>query len=117
MRKGINKLVKELDSPKPESKKKKKNREEEILSTVISLRKAMLKHINEPVAAIMVKEKDGKWGEWTGDFTLSSEEKRELLLSKVELFYDNNFKNGVQELGIFQKIGDEWSLYKIMNKE
>lgn len=51
-------------------------------------------HINKKVVEIMVLEEDGKWGDYSGTFSLSSEEEEEITVAKAEKHFETYFQNG-----------------------
>jgi len=113
----INELAVELakeDHPKKEKSATEK-RLKDLSLRISSLEKRFKTHINEPSATIMVKEKDETWGEWTGVFTLSDEEKIEKILVNVENHFNTYFKNEDKKLAMFTTIQGQKALYKELN--
>ena len=51
-------------------------------------------HINKKVVEIMVLEEDGSWGDYSGAFSLSSEEEEEVVIAKAEEHFNTYFKDG-----------------------
>ena len=51
-------------------------------------------HINKKVVEIMVLEEDGKWGDYSGTFSLSSDEEEEITIAKAEKHFETYFQNG-----------------------
>ena len=120
----------ETKQKNPKTKTKKKNpmdgliREMKAKNQVLqkkieSLEVKLLKHINEPKATIMVKEKDGKWGEWTGTFYINDEEKTEVVVNKLEEHFSRNFSKGYdeKEFAMFLMRGNKKTLHKTINSK
>ena len=51
-------------------------------------------HINKKVVEIMVLEEDGKWGDYSGTFSLNSEEEEEITIAKAEEHFKDYFRDG-----------------------
>jgi len=95
---------------------KKKSVVQMLVKSVAQLDKKLKEHINEPAATIMVQEEDGTWGEWTGNFSLSSDEKLDMILIKLEKHFNKFFKaeNSDKKFAIFTSINGQKKLHKIL---
>lgn len=60
---------------------------------ITALNKKIDRAINEPTAEILVKEKDGSWGAWTGIFYLDSRRKGIALKEMIEEHFNYHFKD------------------------
>jgi len=87
-----------------------------LVQSVARLDNKLKEHINDPAATIMVQEKDGSWGEWTGSFLLSSDEKLDMILPKLEKHFEKFFKveNSDKKFAIFTSINGQKKLHKIL---
>ena len=90
------------------TKKTKKSLSKEISTMkkdLISMRKKLNVYINRQFSEIRVKEKDGKWGDYTGVFYLSPGEEKKALIKKAKTHVNTFFKNSVwhrnKHLGLF----------------
>ena len=75
------------------------------------------KKLQEPMATIMIKDKDGNWSEWTGAFSLKGNEKIKLLIDKVEEHFKRYFNEEHyrgKEFAIFKTINGERKLHRII---
>ena len=90
----------------------------ELKKRVSELEGNLKAHIQEATTEIMVKEADGSWGDWTGTFYVTNEEKLLSALAKAEDHLQNYFAKGYEEkeFAIFQSVGGVRSIYKIISK-
>lgn len=74
------------------------------------------KHINEPYVTILIKEKDGSWGDWTGVFGLDTEEKLNVELKKTEEHFNRYFKGQYpdREFKIVKNVNGKNVTHKIL---
>lgn len=54
-------------------------------------------HIAEPTSEILVKEKDGSWGDFSGEFHYTQEEQKKSILDQARNHYDRFFKDRFPE--------------------
>ena len=59
---------------------------------IVSLKKELSAHIQEPYGSILVKEKDGSWGAWTGTFRINDIKKISALKEQIIEHFNFHFK-------------------------
>ena len=68
-----------------------------IKKEIAKLRKDLVVHIKEPYGEILVKEKDGSWGAWTGMFRTNEIKKIAALKEQITEHFDFHFKSYTRE--------------------
>jgi predicted metal-dependent hydrolase len=78
---------------------------EEMKKEIAKIHTALYAYINRQSTEIRVKEVDGKWGDYSGTFTITDDDETTIVMNKAKEHFETYFKDGVwhhnKKLGLF----------------